>query len=94
MFVAGPNTNMPNVRFSGTEVDEIVTVPATVTFSITDDTVTGEDDERYLLTIVTTDTTVVIEQRRTYIIITDNVDSMWYTLFIEFWMYTCISMSQ
>ena len=71
---------MRNVRFSGTDVDEIVTVPAvgpaTVTFNITDDTVTGEDDETYPLNMVATDTTVVIQQRFTTIIITDNVDSM------------------
>lgn len=66
---------MPNVRFSGTEVDETVTVPATVTFSITDDNVTGEDDERYPLTMVA-NATVVIEQRITFIVITDEVDSM------------------
>ena len=80
MYFAGPNTSMRDVRFSGTDVDAIVTVPAvgpaTVTFNITDDTVTGEDDETYPLTMVATDTTVAIQQRFTTIIITDNVDRM------------------
>ena len=79
-YFAGPNTNMRDVRFSGTDVDAIVTVPAvgpaTVTFNITDDTVTGEDDETYPLFMVATNTTVVIQQHITTIIITDNVDRM------------------
>lgn len=80
MYSAGPNTNVAGVRFSGTKVDAVVTVPArgpvTVTFNITDDMVSGEADEIYSLAMIPTDPTVVIQQRFTTIIITDDVDSM------------------
>ena len=66
---------MDYVEISGTPVDQNVTAPSTVRFTINDDAVTLERDEEYPLTIAPYDRAVIVTQRMTDIIITDNVDS-------------------
>ena len=64
------------MRLSGTDVNQMVTsLPATVTFNITDDAVSVEVNETYPLTLMVADTTVLIEELMTTIVITDDVDS-------------------
>ena len=66
---------MTGVTQSGTDVNQMVTVPADITFTITDDDVALELDEMYPLVIIPDDTTVTVEPRLANIIIEDNVDS-------------------
>ena len=76
---------MTGVTQSGTDVNQMVTVPADITFTITDDDVALELDEMYPLVIIPDDTTVTVEPRLANIIIEDNVDSksLSQSLFVE-----------
>ena len=74
---------MRGVIRSGTDVNEMVTVPANITFTITDDDYALELDEMYPLVIIPDDTTVTVENRLANIIIEDKVDSKSLSQFVN-----------
>ena len=76
VHVSGPDTTMDSVGISGTHLNTIVTLPATVVFNITDDDISLEVNETYSLTVTSSDFSVIIEEPTTTIIITDDTDSM------------------
>ena len=58
---------------SGTDVDETFTsFPASVSFSISDDAIALEDDERYSLTLIASDPSIIVERATTLIVIQDD----------------------
>ena len=75
MYSADPNAVMPGVEVSETEIQVEVTVPATITFDITNDDVSVELDEVYSVTMIPNDPNVFIEERMATIVIVDDVDS-------------------
>ena len=77
IYASGPDTTMDGVHISGTDVNTTVTLPATITFNITDDDISLEANETYSLTVTTSDSSVVIEEPTTTIIITDDVDGIY-----------------
>ena len=71
----GPNLNMADIRPSGTDINTMVTTPATISFNITNDEVAIEVDEVYPVVIIPNNPNVTVEQRVANIIIRDDVDS-------------------
>ena len=91
--VSGPGTTMDGIGISGTAVNTTVTLPATVTFNITDDDVSLEVNETYSLTVTTSDSSEIFEERTTTIIITDDVDGKYlatYVIWKLYYMDLCI----
>lgn len=66
---------MADIQPSGTDINTMVTTPATISFNITNDEVAIEVDEVYPVVIIPDDPTVTLEQRVANIIIRDDVDS-------------------
>ena len=93
VYISGPGTTMDGIGISGTDVNTTVTLPATVTFNITDDDVSLEVNETYSLTVTTSDSSGIFEERTTTIIITDDVDGKYlatYVIWKLYYMDLCI----
>ena len=70
---------MNGVHTSGTDVLHLVTSPGNVSFNIIDDAVALEAPEMYSLTLLPIDSSVMVRESVTNIVITNNIDSMYYT---------------
>ena len=67
---------MVGVVTSGTDINERVTVPADITFQITNDEVALEAEEMFPVVVIPDDPTVTVEEPQTDIVIRDDFDSM------------------